>query len=72
MQPVSSYRVYRGQPGGTFTCVFSGPTPVWAGGDASVPAPGTMHAYIVTAINPAGQSTRSGRPPHTLSPAACP
>ena len=72
MHPVASYQVYRGQPGGTFSCVFSGPTPMWAGGDASVPAPGSMHAYIVTAVNPSGQATRSGRPPHTLSGAACP
>ncbi|MGH9868751.1 MAG: PQQ-dependent sugar dehydrogenase [Candidatus Polarisedimenticolia bacterium] len=72
MHPVSSYRVYRGQPGGTFTCVFAGSTAQWPGGDPSVPAPGTMHAYIVTAVNPSGQMTRSGRPPHTLSVAACP
>ncbi|MGH9868752.1 MAG: PQQ-dependent sugar dehydrogenase [Candidatus Polarisedimenticolia bacterium] len=72
MQPVSAYRVYRGLPGGTFTCVFTGPAPQWPGGDPSVPAPGTMHAYIVTAVDPSGQMTRSGRPPHTLSAAACP
>ncbi|MGH9868755.1 MAG: PQQ-dependent sugar dehydrogenase [Candidatus Polarisedimenticolia bacterium] len=72
MHPVNSYLVYRGQPGGTFTCVFAGPGPLWPGGDPSVPAPGTFHAYIVTAVNPGGQMTRSGRPPHTLSAAACP
>jgi glucose/arabinose dehydrogenase len=72
MQPVTAYRVYRGLPGGTFTCVFAGALPQWPGGDAAAPAPGAMHAYIVTAVNPAGQMTRSGRPPHALSPAACP
>jgi hypothetical protein len=72
MQPVSAYRVYRGLPGGVLSCVFTGTAPQWPGGDPSVPPPGSMHAYIVTAVNPAGQMTRSGRPPHTLSAAACP
>lgn len=72
MQPVSAYRVYRGVPGGTLSCVFTGPSAQWPGGDPSVPAPGSMHAYVVTAVSPSGQMTRSGRPPHTLSPAACP
>ncbi|MGH9868756.1 MAG: PQQ-dependent sugar dehydrogenase [Candidatus Polarisedimenticolia bacterium] len=72
MQPVSTYRVYRGTPGGTFMCVFTGSFPQWPGGDPSIPPVGQMHAYIVTAVNSSGQMTRSGRPPHTLSVAACP
>ncbi|HKY31209.1 MAG TPA: PQQ-dependent sugar dehydrogenase [Candidatus Polarisedimenticolia bacterium] len=72
MQPVSSYRVHRGQPGGSFQCVFSSASPSWPGGDPAVPAAGAMHAYVVTAVNAAGQSTVSGAPPHTILPDPCP
>lgn len=72
MHPVSSYRVYRGLPGGTFTCVFTGSLPQWSTGDPAVPPAGQMNAYIVTAVNASGQMTRSGNPPHTLSAAPCP
>ncbi|HEY3174696.1 MAG TPA: PQQ-dependent sugar dehydrogenase [Candidatus Polarisedimenticolia bacterium] len=70
--PVSAYRVYRGAPGGTFTCVLASAAPQWPGGDTAAPGPGQLFAYIVTAVNPSGQQTRTGDPPRTLSPAACP
>ena len=72
MHPVSSYRVYRGTPGGSFQCVFSSPAPQWSGGDTAVPAPGAMFAYLVTAISSTGERTASGSPTATLLPAACP
>jgi len=57
---VSFYRVYRGVPNGTFRCRFTSPTPSWAGGDPDVPPPGGLFAYVVTAVNPAGQQSRPG------------
>jgi glucose/arabinose dehydrogenase len=72
MHPVSHYRVFRGRPGGAFTCIFTTPVPEWIGGDPAVPAPGAMHAYVVTAVSPGGEETHGVDPPQTLDPAACP
>ena len=69
--PVSLYRVYRGQPGGVFTCIFKTTGTSWTG-DLLKPLPGQQYAYLVTAISPDNQETSSGSPPRTLSPAACP
>ena len=72
MHPVTAYRVYRGTPGGSFQCVRSSPIPSWPAGDPAVPPLGGLFAYLVTAVNPSGQQTRSGSPASTLLPAACP
>ena len=72
MQPVSRYRVYRGTPGGAFTCIFTTPTPQWAGGDPESPAPGQLFAYVVTAVNASGAETLSARPPVNLITGGCP
>ena len=72
MAPVSQYRVYRGTPGGTFTCIFTTPTPQWAGGDPASPGTGQLFAYVVTAVGPSGQETKGGEPPVNLLPGTCP
>jgi len=72
MHPVAFYRVYRGVPRGDFTCIFTTPEPRWIGGDPGVPAPGAVFAYVVTAVSPDGQETRSGDPPQSLLPGTCP
>ena len=72
MQPVSRYRVYRGTPGGAFTCIFTTPAPQWAGGDPESPTLGRLFAYVVTAVNASGQETLSGNPPVNLLTGTCP
>jgi len=66
MHPVDYYRVYRGAPNGTFTCIHSTLVPEWTG-DPTIPAIGELFAYIVTAVSGA-QETAAGDPdhPHTL------
>ena len=72
MHPVDYYRVYRGVPGGTFTCIESMADPEWAGGDPSNPTPGNLFAYIVTGVfGTPEQETSSGDPPRTLT-SPCP
>jgi glucose/arabinose dehydrogenase len=79
-QPVTAYRVYRANltdgrfdPGEIFSCIHTGATPSWTGGDPSNPAAGDMFAYVVTAVNGSGQQTSpGGTPTRTLSAAACP
>ena len=59
--PVSFYRVYRGAVNGTYECVHTTATPRWsAGGDPSIPVSGGLFAYVVAAVNPAGQETNPG------------
>jgi glucose/arabinose dehydrogenase len=71
-EPVSFYRVYRGIPNGAFTCVLKAVTPRWpAGGDATVPAAGQLFAYVVSAVNAAGEETSTGHP-GTFNPTTCP
>ena len=72
MAPVVSYRVYRGVPGGSFACVFTTPTPRWTGGDPASPAVGHVFGYVVTAVGPSGEETKSGDPPVSLLPGSCP
>ncbi len=72
MAEVSFYRVYRGTPGGDFTCIFTAPAPRWAGGDPASPATGRLFAYVVTAVGPSGEETKGGDPPVSLLPGACP
>jgi glucose/arabinose dehydrogenase len=70
--PVMLYRVYRGTPNGLFSCVFHATTPRWpSGGDAAVPAPGQLFAYVVTAIDPSGQETKPGAT-GTFDASTCP
>ncbi|MCU0224627.1 MAG: PQQ-dependent sugar dehydrogenase [Acidobacteria bacterium] len=69
--PVSLYRIYRGLPGGVFTCIFKTTGTSWTG-DLFKPLPGQQYAYLVTALSPDNQETSSGSPPRTLSPTACP
>lgn len=76
-QPIASYHVYRrSAPGNPFICVRQSTTPSWTGGDPSVPAPGTLYSYVVTAVNAAGEQTSPGAGsdgvPRVLSSAACP
>jgi len=65
MHPVDYYRVYRGVPNGTFSCIHSTLDPEWVGGDPANPAAGQLFAYIVTAVSGA-EETASGDPPRTL------
>jgi len=68
--PVTAYKVYRGQPGGTFSCIQQTATPSWVG-DPEDPAPGALFAYVVTALDASSAETSSGSPPRDLSAAAC-
>ena len=68
MHPVDYYQVYKGSPGGTFTCVHSTNDTAWPlGGDAALPADNELWAYVVTAVNPAGEESSGGEPPRTLT-----
>lgn len=58
-QPVNYYRVYRGTPGGVFTCLFTTPNP-YAGGDLALPPLGGLYAYVVTGVSTTGQETLPG------------
>jgi glucose/arabinose dehydrogenase len=58
--PVSFYRVYRGSVNGSYTCAFKTSLPQWPGGDAAVPPPGVLYAYVVTAVNSSGVETDRG------------
>ena len=70
--PVDHYRIYRGRPGGVFSCIFTTPVPEWTGGDPALPSTGTVLAYVVTAISPGGEETHGVLPPQSLDPAGCP
>ena len=70
--PVSFYRVYRGTPGGSYSCVFKALTPAWAsGGDPASPAPGQLFAYVVSAVQAGGQESLRGTA-GTFNPTTCP
>jgi len=79
--PISAYRVYRANvadgvfnAGELFECVKTSTTPAWpAGGDPSIPNPGGMFAYVVTAQNVTAQQTGpGGTPVRSLGIGACP
>ncbi len=72
MEPVGFYRVYRGTPGSTFTCIFTTPVPQWSGGDPDSPSRGQLFAYVVTAVSPSGEETLGGNPPVSLFRGSCP
>jgi hypothetical protein len=61
MHPVDFYRVYRGTPGGTLSCIHSSGAAEWVAGDPSVPRPGGLFAYVVTAVEGAEESSSGGR-----------
>ncbi len=66
MHPVDFYRIYRGVPNGVFVCIHSTPEPFWTQGDTTVPDPGQLLAYVVTAVF-GGEETQSGDPPRNLA-----
>ncbi len=76
--PIAGYHVYRstGNGSGTFDCVFQSALNTWIGGDTSVPAPGGLFSYLVTAVIASGQETSpgtgTGGTPRTLSALSCP
>ena len=63
--PVDYYRVYRGTPGATFTCIHSTTATGWVPGDTTEPSPGGLLAYVVTAVE-TGEETSSGDPARSL------
>jgi hypothetical protein len=70
--PTTSYRVYRGSVGGAYTCVFKGTTPEWpAGGDPTSPGADQLFAYVVTAVDGAGNETKPGTT-GSFNAATCP
>ena len=76
--PIAGYHVYRspGNGSGTFDCVFQSTVNTWPGGDPTVPVPGSLFSYLVTAVNASGQQTSpgtgTGGTPRTLSALPCP
>jgi len=71
--PVAFYRVYRGVPGDVFACIHATSAAGWPAGDSTLPAPGDVLAWIVTAVSPQGQESGSGEPArHLMSPCAAP
>ncbi len=69
--PVSFYRVYRGTPGGSYTCILKISTPTWPAGDTVNPSIGQMFAYVVTAINASNVETLRGTT-GTFNASTCP
>ncbi len=67
MHPVAFYRVYRGVPGGIFSCIFATFDTDWPVGDTTVPDPGELLAYLVTAVSPDGAESSSGDAERSLS-----
>jgi len=69
---VDRYRLYRGTPGGGFTCVATTTSPALPGGDVEDPPAGGMFAYVVTAVAVTGEETRPGIQGTAFLPASCP
>jgi hypothetical protein len=59
MHPIEYYSVYSGTPNGSFDCMQSTTSTDWIG-DAAIPGPGGLFAYLVTATNPGGVETGAG------------
>ena len=58
---VAFYRIYRGTPGDSYTCIHTSPVPSWsAGADPDQPTSGEVFAYIVTAVGPGGPESATG------------
>lgn len=74
--PVASYHVYRApRPGvDAFQCVHqtADGTPIWLGGDPTLPLPEQALLYLVTAVSPEGEESAHGHPSVSLTPGACP
>ncbi len=68
--PISGYRVYRGKPNGSFSCIVKTDVAHWAG-DSRVPAKGTFFSYVVTAVNDDGQESLKGAT-GTFDASGCP
>ncbi|HUD72613.1 MAG TPA: PQQ-dependent sugar dehydrogenase [Dongiaceae bacterium] len=68
---VDHYRVYRGTPGGAFTCLFATANP-YAGGDLALPPPGGLYAYVITGVTAIGEETRPGIQGTAFLPGGCP
>jgi hypothetical protein len=68
MAPTDFYRVYRGLPNGSFSCIHSTVDTDWVAGDTTLPASGELLAYLVTAVNGARESS-AGSPTRTLTDA---
>ena len=72
LDPVASYHVYRGTPGGPHACIFSTATPQWTPGDTTDPPVDSVFTYVVVAVAPDGRETLPGSPPVSLLPDPCP
>ena len=72
MHPVAAYHVYRGAPGGSYRCIFTTAAHAWIPGDPANPPLGTAFAYVVTAVGPAGETSKTATPPVTLTADPCP
>lgn len=72
MVPIDYYRVYRGQPGATFSCVHAASSPQWIPGDNVQPAPGQLLAYLVTAVDTAGEESSPGAGRQLTAPCPAP
>lgn len=73
--PIASYRVYRGSPGGAYSCIFNTTSPKWpAGGDPVAPVSGQLFSYVVTAVAVVDFVAVETKPGTvgTFNPATCP
>lgn len=71
--PVARYGIYRASsPNGTYSCVFRTTGTSWPTGDSSKPPAGSAYYYLVVAVSPSNEVTRTSTVPHTLSPLPCP
>jgi len=69
---VARYRLYRGTPGGEFSCVATSTSPALAGGDPGIPVEGEVFAYVVTAVATTGEETLPGIQGTAFLAASCP
>ena len=70
--PVAYYRIYRGTPGGSYSCVLKTTGTTWApSGDPALPPAGQLYAYVVVAVNGSGQESVRGAA-GTFNASTCP